>query len=807
MFEIDLLEFPAPESNIRVKYVTFKADNKASILRFLMEKFNIVNISDQQIDTLLDIEILEPIIKKSKEKIIEDCWTDVSKFACSFDLRKSFNHEKSMEFVVENIKKDNHVLKNIMVIDEVKFLEDQDDMRKIIYKNKNELLEEAKKLNETLNNLYLFLGKIVQKIYEKHEIFNEYLNNYEYISKKIEDLLRNNLKGNFPELFKEISKKITQVTEQITKQIKPEIQHNIRQSLSNFCNFYSFSHEYKLINEDLFNEEMKANLGFIPSLILTRESLQKLREVIDFFLREKLTNLMKNHKLIETELKPVFDSHFYRYIFQKEPLFSDSKIRNSDKKVLFDTLCYSQFQIKEEIGHRNFTNYLEKIKNDWFTSDLEVKSHCESTFQRFSDFQFFQENTTAFKKRLMENNRYWNDKIDDTTNLYVIFSIVVASNEIRINQNNNEVFIGSYKANIRNTLKIILRNFRNGDFEYLNFQLMACIESLIEEALTHPGRPESPMDLYPLVKIHREKENKYLDLIRQNADKVSAKRELEACLQTLRRSIFDKSEGSLPIEFQFQKISPNKNRVITIVVSGFLSSNTPKDEEWKRYLDHDTETEVYALLWDSCSAEEQYSHIGENVGNMMSLRALTSNKYMQVASVAYFIYNMVSKNPFHKAHSEAKLCGKYLAHILAKGLIFGNCCINLVSFSLGTVLVSECILELEKLKQTDVINDVFLLGGCADLKLLNKRTWSPVSGKVVNCYIKNDAILEYLFRLAKFNEVPIGLYPIEAINEKIKNFDLSDIVDGHYGYRKKMTEIFRKIDFERDFSPIEANLN
>ncbi len=122
-------------------------------------------------------------------------------------------------------------------------------------------------------------------------------------------------------------------------------------------------------------------------------------------------------------------------------------------------------------------------------------------------------------------------------------------------------------------------------------------------------------------------------------------------------------------------------------------------------------------------------------------------------------------------------------------------------------MITECILELEKLKKTDIFNDVFLLGGCADLNLINKRSWSSVSGKVVNCYTKNDSILDVLFRIAKHKEKPIGTQPIEAINDKIQNFDLSDIVDGHYDYRKKMTEIFRKIDFERDFSPIEANLN
>lgn len=40
-------------------------------------------------------------------------------------------------------------------------------------------------------------------------------------------------------------------------------------------------------------------------------------------------------------------------------------------------------------------------------------------------------------------------------------------------------------------------------------------------------------------------------------------------------------------------------------------------------------------------------------------------------------------NPFIEAFKEATLVGKYLAHLIAKKVIFPNCTVSLVGFSLG----------------------------------------------------------------------------------------------------------------------------
>jgi len=45
---------------------------------------------------------------------------------------------------------------------------------------------------------------------------------------------------------------------------------------------------------------------------------------------------------------------------------------------------------------------------------------------------------------------------------------------------------------------------------------------------------------------------------------------------------------------------------------------------------------------------------------------------------------LLKDNPFTEAMREAETVGKYLAHLLHQGLLFPNCSVSIVGFSLGT---------------------------------------------------------------------------------------------------------------------------
>jgi len=55
---------------------------------------------------------------------------------------------------------------------------------------------------------------------------------------------------------------------------------------------------------------------------------------------------------------------------------------------------------------------------------------------------------------------------------------------------------------------------------------------------------------------------------------------------------------------------------------------------------------------------------------------------MQGAKVVF--KELLKDNPFTEAMREAETVGKYLAHLLHQGLLFPNCSVSIVGFSLGT---------------------------------------------------------------------------------------------------------------------------
>ncbi len=70
-------------------------------------------------------------------------------------------------------------------------------------------------------------------------------------------------------------------------------------------------------------------------------------------------------------------------------------------------------------------------------------------------------------------------------------------------------------------------------------------------------------------------------------------------------------------------------------------------------------------------------------------------------------------NCFKFAFDESIIVGKYLAHLIADSEIFKDCVINLIGFSLGTVVILNCVKELDKIyevKKVKHINKVVLMG-------------------------------------------------------------------------------------------------
>ena len=106
--------------------------------------------------------------------------------------------------------------------------------------------------------------------------------------------------------------------------------------------------------------------------------------------------------------------------------------------------------------------------------------------------------------------------------------------------------------------------------------------------------------------------------------------------------------------------------------------------------------------------------------------------------------DIIKNNPYYIAYKNAVKTGKYLAALIHNLEIFGDCTINFIGFSLGTVVVMTCIQELHKYKDYGRLQDVLLMGGAMNLNDINPDSLKIIAGRIINCYSKNDYILKYL---------------------------------------------------------------
>jgi len=149
--------------------------------------------------------------------------------------------------------------------------------------------------------------------------------------------------------------------------------------------------------------------------------------------------------------------------------------------------------------------------------------------------------------------------------------------------------------------------------------------------------------------------------------------------------------------------------------------------------------------------------------------------------------------------AEAEKSGRALAHVLIKREMFGNVCVSLAGFSLGAVVIANCMGELEKMGKHDLVYDVMCMGGAVSTKMFDAIGVQPVANKVINFVSDHDFILMILLRTFKLTNKPIGLHGIKVPSRKVQNFDKSDLVNGHNDYKRFMDVILDDADFNDDF--------
>lgn len=239
---------------------------------------------------------------------------------------------------------------------------------------------------------------------------------------------------------------------------------------------------------------------------------------------------------------------------------------------------------------------------------------------------------------------------------------------------------------------------------------------------------------------------------------------------------------------------------VTIGVTGWLTEEDNFVVPW-RVIGKDSE--VFGLRWetkplmalgyaiDSLVTSAAWS-AGEELltktifGGLLSALTLPLN-LMKVARVV--------DNPFSVAKSRAEKTGKVLAEALMNK-VQGERPVTLIGYSLGSRVIFSCLKTLAKKHAYGLVESVTLMGAptpsdTSDWRQLRR----VVSGRLVNVYSKNDAVLGFLYRTSSLQMGVAGLQPIENV-PGVENLDVSDLIQGHLRYQFLIGRILRKVGLE-----------
>lgn len=265
--------------------------------------------------------------------------------------------------------------------------------------------------------------------------------------------------------------------------------------------------------------------------------------------------------------------------------------------------------------------------------------------------------------------------------------------------------------------------------------------------------------------------------------------------------------------FEFRPLHNNKRVNLIITVSGWMSGK--EDDVRLPFSTVDPIMgDLFSVLWEP----EMLQSMGQTI-NILATEVLTQSvqqllgQTVLVALMASLQLPMaLSKlgylldNPWSVSLDRAWASGLILADTLINRNLGGRP-VTLVGFSLGARLVYSCLVELARRGAYGLVQDVFIFGAPVVFKrnqFVLART--VVSGRFVNGFSKKDWILGYLFRATSGGLGRVfGLAPINA-GVEVENFDNTDLVEGHMGYRKAIPRLLNELGWEvisEEFSEIE----
>ncbi|CAK88341.1 unnamed protein product (macronuclear) [Paramecium tetraurelia] len=814
--------------------------------KFYPEYMEVQNAKDFQIDdptVYSSIYQGDPQLENNKRKsriLKTEHYKQMDKFLEKYNFDKQFNSQLiGQHFFSEAIGCCQIELQTII-----------GDKSGIFYEQSG-ILDKTKWLNQAIDEVSLILLEYFKGQFQKQQILEEYIVSFAEIQSKVYQKVNKRAKATQKDSYIKLKQKIRQYFKEL---------HDVDVQLQTICSQIksqniSILDSKKLIENQYqiqlasFQEHIQQNYGYALTNAIIHKYCQKLRRnyvstVQNSFAPYLNFNQEERHKEYQSLVELNFLTYFHNNQF----------IQGITEQNLNSNLQYIIYSI-DWIQSSGEADEALKLLDTLSGFNLNVS---QSKSQIFYNQQFSVNVLANFKnhnkQRCEKALQWWNTEVDEDTNIQIICQIYIILAGITIRD--NKLIFGDYEPAKRNAFSLILRQLNNGKYQYFNnilmklcekvtdkiqFQILNEIENRLEnnkiEQLDDVMQLPFSIDLYGTqtnvslfgqvqnqtqINFEFYKKYEYLKMIvsGKNGNNAKTQKEIQYSIiqkhfEEIKTKLMDdhnkkknKSEESEafmtpPSQMYFQLLSnkENNSNVITLCISGFLSGDEDKSSQWVDLL-HSCSGTVIGLHWNCSETKEFFSTVAQNLVPQIFSK-------FNAVGVALSAVSFLTQNPYEKASKEAERVGKYLAYLIAEYKLFGNRQINIICHSLGSVIVLECIKELDKLyekKKQQFINEIMIMGGVADIFKLQKRRWNAVAGRIYNTYSKNDQILKYVLQIAKVFDSPCGLKPIYLGYKQVVNCDFTEIVNGHSDYWNKMIKILMHSDFNNDFKFMTSSI-
>ncbi|CAE6466107.1 unnamed protein product [Rhizoctonia solani] len=254
--------------------------------------------------------------------------------------------------------------------------------------------------------------------------------------------------------------------------------------------------------------------------------------------------------------------------------------------------------------------------------------------------------------------------------------------------------------------------------------------------------------------------------------------------------------------FSLLPIHNNKRVNCIIAVPGYLAHD--KDDPRLPFSVLDPVIgDAFGILWEpemmaemgnalKILTSEVLTQVGQTVLQATVMAALMSALQwpLILTKLGYLI-----DNPWSNALDRARAAGLVLADVLIERSL-GVRPISLIGYSLGARVIFFALVELSRKKAFGIVQDVFLLGATV---AASTQQWlqvrGAVAGRLVNCFARNDWLLNYLFRATTAGIGTVaGLRPVENV-PGLENVDVTDKILGHLSYRTFIPLIMDQLGF------------